>query len=77
MSAIGPYAPDIVECPLMTQSGHWLASTSQRTLVVFTCPGSSPTALILPKIGSRKQFLRGRNEDVGVHHAGGLQGGST
>jgi len=39
--------------------------------------GPSPTALILPKIGSRKQFLRGRNEEVGVHHARGLQGGTT
>src|SRR5262249_47018981 len=28
-----------------------------------------PIALIWPKIGSRKQFLRGRNEEVGVHHA--------
>src|SRR5262245_56517689 len=33
-----------------------------------------PIALIWPKIGSRKQFLRGRNEEVGVHHAAWFAG---
>src|SRR5262245_13312370 len=33
----------------------------RETLVVFTCCWPSLTTLILPKIGSRKQFLRGRS----------------
>ena len=57
-------------CPLLAQH-------LQSTLLVFTCPWPSPTALILPKIGSTKQFLRGRNDEIGVRHAHGGQGGTT